>query len=88
MIGDVQHPPNQMHATWLGRAIYLSGLEVDVGIEVSAHLEDARRQGLILVDQLHLLFLITPCQLDAERIFAGGQFWTVLGRMWVSLFSG
>ena len=88
VVRDVQHPTNRMHATWLGRAIYLSGLEVDVGIEVGAYLEDARRQGLILVDQLHLLFLITPCQLDAERIFAGGQFWTVLGRMWVSLFLG
>jgi superfamily II DNA/RNA helicase len=73
----------RLHPTWLGRALHLSGLDIDVGIEIGRHLSEARQQGLVLVDQLHLLFLITPCQFDNDKLFGNGQFWRVLSQMWV-----
>ena len=83
MFAEVLNKLGTCSTQWLDRALHLSGLDIDMGIEIGRHLSEARQQGLVLVDQLHLLFLITPYQFDNDKLFGNGQFWRVLSQKWV-----
>ena len=41
-----------------------------------------RKEGVVLVDQLHLLFMMAPVEHFANRFLADDSFWALLARKW------
>ena len=70
----------RLHPTALGRATYLSTLPIRAAMEVHAIMTHARKEGVVLVDQLHLLFMMTPVDQFCNRFLTDNSFWALLAR--------
>ena len=79
---DTKNGVFRLFPTLLGRATYLSSLPIPTALEIYQLMSQGRTAGVVLVDQLHLLFMMTPIDQFASRFLTDDSFWNLLGRKW------